>query len=134
MMDIHSMRNVIMFEIDVPWVKYRGPNYTVKVLTGTDELDPWDDNVDVEVEFGDGTRYGATFFTPENIRRLMEQWSRNQEPWCKQGLYFWCTDMVIVRELTVEAIAEVIEDLIAQGEFKEAFQLLKTETIEDEES
>lgn len=121
------------FEIDVPWAVFRGNQYTIRVLTGIDPLDPYDDNVDVQVDFEDGRRFVATFFTPENIRSLMEKWRATADNSCKYGLYFWCVDMVIVSKLTLEVIAETVEYLMQKGEFEQAFQKCERVVIDDED-
>ena len=44
------------------------------VLMGVNGLDPINDNVDVEIKMDDGRVYSATFFTMENIKRLLQRW------------------------------------------------------------
>ena len=102
------------------------PDYVIEILQGCEPLDPVTDNVDVEVRFPDGRRYSATYFTLENIALLMERYRATGE--CKDGLYLWCVDMVVIRRLTREQIASVVEDLIATGEFESAFSRLETDS------
>ncbi|MEN0068060.1 MAG: hypothetical protein AAGA48_38375 [Myxococcota bacterium] len=87
-----------------------------------DVVDPLEDNVDVVVDFSDGRRFAATFFTLASIRKLMLRWSTTGE--CASGLYFWSTFPVIVERLSQSVIEEVVEDLVATGEFQDAFELI----------
>ena len=82
-------------------------------------MDREDDNVDLEVRFGDGSRYAATFFTLNNLRSLFEKNRKTGE--YKGGLYLWASDMVVVRDLSEASIAATVADLIAMGEFEAAF-------------
>ncbi len=97
----------------------RGQHYTITVLAGPQGLDTLTDNVDVEVAFDDGSRYMATFFTVQNVQKLMESYEQTGE--CMKGFYFWASDMILVRRLSRENIAKVVADLISKGEFDKAF-------------
>ncbi len=71
-------------------------NYTIwieaeKWTEGT--LNIYDDNTDVIVQFEDGTRWSATFFTYLNINRLTEKNKKTGE--CLNGNYFWASNMVL---------------------------------------
>ena len=79
--------------------------------------------IDVEVALSDGSRWSATFFTLANIEALMEKDSRTGEN--HDGLYFYCTDMIIVRQLDQETIEATIADLLDESSFESAFQLLR---------
>ncbi|MEN0067813.1 MAG: hypothetical protein AAGA48_37135 [Myxococcota bacterium] len=93
-----------------------------KVRVLHDIIDPLEDNVDVEVEFSDGRRFAATFFTLASIRQLMLRWSKTGE--CASGLYFWSTHPIVVQTLSPSVIHEVVEDLLTNGEFEHAFELV----------
>ena len=101
-------------------------SYTVKVI-GAQVWDSEDDNLDVEVTFSDGRRFGATFFTLENIETLFRKNRKTGE--CAAGLYFWASDMILVRELSMITIERTVADLIATGEFETAFVELKSGKI-----
>jgi hypothetical protein len=85
-------------------------------------LDRHDDNVDVEVILNDGERYTATFFTITNIQQLMARYRGTGE--CANGLYFWSSRMIIVNELTRDAIVATVANLFDTGEFESAFEKL----------
>jgi hypothetical protein len=101
-----------------------GSGYVIKVFAG-DGLDTSNDNVDVEVDFGDGRRFVATFFTIENIRRLIQKYEQTGE--CKSGLYFWASDMIIVRQLADTVIADTVADMITEQELERAFSQVDSE-------
>jgi len=86
--------------------------------------DPIDDNIDAIVTLDDGRRYGATFFTIANIQRLLERYRSTGE--CAKGLYFWGPDLIILRELTVDAMERTIADLIANNELDRALVRLES--------
>jgi hypothetical protein len=81
-----------------------------------------DANVDVVVEFESGRRFGATFFTLENLERLMDRYKQSGE--CVQGLYVWASEMIVIRRVSYEAIRTAVADLIEAGEFQKAFREL----------
>jgi hypothetical protein len=92
--------------------------YSIHVL-GAPEWNPAADNVDVEVRFADGRRYGATFFTLGNLERLFEKNRRTGE--CAGGLYLWAANMIVVDDLSAGTISRTVADLIEQREFDKAF-------------
>jgi hypothetical protein len=95
-------------------------NYKIVIPHEFNEnLEKNNSNVDVWVEFTNGQKFTATFFTLSNIKELMEKFKKTQE--CKSGLYFYASNMIIVQEVTMRIINETIEDLILQNEFNEIF-------------
>jgi len=99
-------------------------SFKLLIRTGINDLNIENDNVDVEVHFPNGECYVATFFTLTNIQFLFERYAKTGE--CKNGLYFWCSDMIIVKKLTENIIHETIENLLNNGDFEYVF-LKKTE-------
>lgn len=93
--------------------------YVVEVLDH-DKVNPDDDNVDVFVYFADGRKFVATFFTLANIESMMRKDRVTGE--CAGGLYFWASDMIVVRRLDRETIERTVADLIKSGEFEKAFE------------
>jgi hypothetical protein len=88
-------------------------------IVGAQVWDPEADNLDVVVQFRDGRRYGATFFTAKNIEKLFRKNQQTGE--CAGGLYLWADHMILVRELSLNAIERTVESLLEDGEFKKAF-------------
>jgi hypothetical protein len=95
--------------------------FSVHVI-GAQVWDPNQDNLDVEVWFPDGRRFGATFFTLQNVQRLFEKNRATGE--CGAGLYLWASNMILVRELSMAAIESTVKDLMDKGEFEQAFAAL----------
>lgn len=94
-------------------------DYQIDILGGARRLDPHRDNVDVVVRFEDGRRYTATFFTLENVRSLMKSYEQSGE--CASGLYFFASDMILIKKLNEESIRRSVADLIEKGELEDAF-------------
>ena len=96
-------------------------SYEVRLLHEATD-DPERANIDVVVEFASDRRFGATFFTVDNIRWLLDQYTKSGE--CAHGLYVWASDMIIIRRLSDDAIKTAVADLIQTGEFDKAFREL----------
>lgn len=100
-------------------------NYSIRCIDTIDDIA--NDNVDVAVEFANGKQYIATFFTVLNIQRIMEGYQHTGE--CLYGTYFWCSDLIVVKDLRMETIEATIKDLIQREMLETIFLLCK----EDEE-
>ena len=96
-------------------------DFQVRVV-GAQVWDPATDNLDVEVTLTDGRRFGATFFTLQNVRRLFEKNRATGE--CHGGLYLWAANMILVETLTMDVIRKTIADLLENGELFSAFSIL----------
>jgi hypothetical protein len=92
--------------------------FRVRVV-GPQIWDPSTDNVDIEITLEDGGRFGATFFTLENVKRLFEKNRATGE--CSGGTYLWAADMILVKDLTMDVIRTTVHDLLDSGEFYSAF-------------
>jgi len=90
---------------------------------------PEDGNVDVVVYMEGGSRYGATFFTLDNVHHLFRRYEKSGE--CKGGLYFWSDGMVLVRQLSQSTIEQTVEGLIQEGALEKVFRLLVSECPEE---
>jgi hypothetical protein len=62
-----------------------------------------------------------------NLLKLIRPMRIHSKGDCKDGLYLWASDMVIVKELTEASISETVADLIAHGEFVDAFSELSSD-------
>ncbi|HEV7672035.1 MAG TPA: hypothetical protein VGS22_26235 [Thermoanaerobaculia bacterium] len=101
-------------------IEIKRPGWTLTVFSGDQGLDANDDNVDVEVQFVDGTRYGATLATTRNIDRLMQ---RDRDSGLEsRGLYFWSAGLVVVRDLSIETILSTIERMLEVDDLTQAFE------------
>ena len=74
-------------DVGSPWIERKTERFTVRMLVGSDGVDPVDDNVDIEVELsGDPERWGTTVYTLANLDSLMRRWEHSGE--CGGGRYF----------------------------------------------
>ncbi|MEM6794044.1 MAG: hypothetical protein AAF725_08670 [Acidobacteriota bacterium] len=106
-----------------PYSDLEIPGFWIRVYTGIGPRDLADDNVDVEVTHSSGVRYVGTLATLRNVQRFLEkEGSEEDEPGC--GLYFWCSDLVIVQDLRSETIVKTVKALIEAEELGSAFQTI----------
>lgn len=94
------------------------PGYTLRVFG--DACDRYGESVHVEVRLPGGGGWGATLYTPEGARAILDEWRRAGGE--HAGLYFWAPGVILVRELAPsERIVALVEDLIAEDELEIAF-------------
>jgi hypothetical protein len=67
-------------------------------------VDQTDDNVDLLLELVDGRRFSFTAFTPQNLARLIQ----DRQSFVSPGL-------LVVRQLSDEALVDAITDAVEQG-------------------
>ena len=92
-------------------------NYRLELI---DQIDnPEDDNVDVAVQFENGQRYIASFFTLKNVQTILSRHKSSGES--AYGKYFWASDAIIVERLDLETIRTTIADLLDRDHFEQAF-------------
>lgn len=72
----------------------------------------------VEVRLPDGSRWTAALYTPEQVRRVLDEWRQADG---SSGLYFWAPGVVIARDLDRASVAALVDDLISHGELETAF-------------
>lgn len=65
--------------------------------------DYFNDNIDLNIVLSTGQVFFSTFFTISNINDLIEK---------DNAIYFWSTDMIIVKDLKKETIKNVISEMI----------------------
>lgn len=94
------------------------PGYTLRVFGGA--RDRSGESVYVEVRLPGGGGWGATLYTPEGVRTILDEWRRTGGE--HSGLYFWAPGVILIRELApFERIVALVEDLIAEDELEIAF-------------
>ncbi|ATN04842.1 hypothetical protein CRN76_05225 [Chryseobacterium indologenes] len=81
-------------------------DFKVVFPSGYNVNDYYDDNIDLNIILPNGRVFFATFFTVLNINNLIEK---------ENALYFWSTDMIIVRDLKKETIRSVVFRMIDDG-------------------
>ncbi|EPF93142.1 hypothetical protein GCM10025882_05400 [Acinetobacter gyllenbergii] len=57
-----------------------------------------------------GKTFSGSAFTLANIQYLMTKDSRTGES--ALGSYFWCADMLVVKEMTIECLVSTIENIL----------------------
>ncbi len=82
-------------------------NYKIRFPSGYQVSDPLNDNIDLNIFFPNGDVYFGTLVAAGNIPFLME---KNKE------IYFWMTDMLIVKDLSRHTMRKAIGQVI-EGEF-----------------
>jgi hypothetical protein len=89
---------------------------------GNGRFDPKNGNTDVIISLEDGTKPLASFFSYENINSLRRQHQFNGD--FSNGSYFWNKNMILVEECSLQTIESVVNDIIEEGNFPEAFRQL----------
>ena len=93
--------------------------FKIIVPAGYNVQNIFNDNIDLNIILPDGTVFFTTFFTLKNIQTLIED-----------ELYFWSTDMVIVKDLKKETIKKAVTQIIKDGYVELSFSKIGTiETI-----
>ena len=85
-------------------------------LESQDSIDRFDSNSDVVFELNDGSRWGATFFTYQNIDTLRKKNQQSGE--CLSGSYFCAGAMILVSEMSKEIIGAVLQEMLSSGEIE----------------
>jgi hypothetical protein len=81
----------------------------------------YNDNIDVNIVLSDGSVYFGTFFTLASIQDLIIQ---------NEYSYFWCTNLVIVENLSENAIYKAVLNIMNDGYFENIFEnISKRKTI-----
>jgi hypothetical protein len=96
------------FELAIPHWEGRGPDDTHEA--------------DVAITLPDGSRHYATFMTLQAVQLVMDTHRKTGE--CRNGGYFWASDLVIMRRPGIPAMAEAVADLIATGNLAAACRFL----------
>lgn len=91
----------------------RTTHFTARFLLGADDQAATVENVDAHITASDGTKWSATFMTPEEISRILDRWTDTGE--YLSGHYFRCPDLVIVRRKGVPSMVTALEDIFSDG-------------------
>ena len=94
---------------------------TYSILVFAEEQVP-DVVTDAEVHIA-GRRYSASFATPECLRELLDRWAGTGEH--GRGSRLWMSDLVLVPAMTLGHIVRAVEELLLEGDFWEALDLLE---------
>lgn len=80
--------------------------YKLRFPAGYLGTDVEDDNIDTHVVLEAGQVFFATLFTLKNVESLMKKEEFQ--------LYFWATDMIIVKDLSLETIRQTVDEIIKE--------------------
>lgn len=87
-----------------------------------EDFNPYTGNTDVIVQFDNDEKYVASFFAYKNIEVMAtENKTRNA---FLAGKYFWVNNLVLIECCSEELIKEVVQEMIDEGEFFDAFNQL----------
>ena len=89
---------------------------------GNENFNPKRGNTDVIVSLEDGRKYIASFFAYDNVDDLRLEHQLNGD--FLNGSYFWDKNMILVEECSLQTIESVVNDIIEEGNFEEAFRKL----------
>ena len=89
-------------------------------IPGSNGFDISNENTDVIVVMEDGKKYIASFFTYANIEKLRREHQQTGE--YLFGKYFRAENMVLIEKCTQEAVREIVEHMIDEGDFYMAFR------------
>lgn len=85
-----------------------------------------DCNVDIIIRLEDGRAFSATIFTVENIANIMARHAKTGES--AGGLYFWTSDMIIVRRLDRVSIEQAVRGIIEDDGYLTPFEEVFSES------
>ena len=94
--------------------------FTIEIIGQIQSIS--NDNVDVYITFENGDKYFATFFTLKNISDLLESYLETGEN--NNGAFFWSTNMIICKELSMDGFRITVNNLLLSNSFHSAFSLV----------
>jgi hypothetical protein len=86
------------------------------------DYDPEKGYTDVIVTLTTGEKFIAPFYSYNSIEFLVQQNMISGE--FLNGKYLWAKNMIMVKDCTLNTISLVVDDLIDEGNFFQAFRLL----------
>lgn len=101
---------------DGPFYRVRRETYEISFVPNAGEDLDHVCNVDMWVTFADGDRWSGTVFTLSEVQRLLLRWEETGE--ALAGRYFAVWDGLIVRDEGIDAMVNVIDHLVAAGEYE----------------
>jgi len=79
-------------------------------------------NTDVIVQFDNGDKYVATFFSQKNLENMIKELQQIDE--YRTGNFYKVLNMVLVRDFGEGDIRPVIDEMLAEGDFQLVFRKL----------
>jgi len=87
------------------------------------------DNKDVVLLMENGEKYIASFYTYESIEAIRKENTESGNN--LNGRFFWSKYMILTDSCELESITQIVEHLIDEGDFKDVFGLLSTNTTHE---
>ncbi|GLX95888.1 hypothetical protein Hesp01_38380 [Herbidospora sp. NBRC 101105] len=119
-----------IIEIDGPCYRVSEPGFEMLIPRWEGHEPETAEEADATITFPDGSPRYATFMTLDVVRRLMDKDACTGES--GGGRYFWCSDLIIIRNVGFECMAAAIRDLISSGDIEGACGLLDPLDEDDE--
>ena len=94
-----------------------GREYVLEIVAGPRGLNARAGNADVIITFDDGERRTATFITLENMR----QFFLDKQDAPPHEAYVWANNMIVVRSIDPEHLANTVQSMMRRNEFRLAF-------------
>ncbi|MFI6324369.1 hypothetical protein ACIBG8_43075 [Nonomuraea sp. NPDC050556] len=111
-----------MMEIDGAFYRISDPGFEMMIPRWKGYAPETADQADAIIRLPDGTRRSATFMTLEVVGEIMDRWQKSGES--LNGRYFYCTDLIIIREPGFASMIDAVQDMIASGDIDHACGLL----------
>lgn len=121
-----------MIETDGPFYRVSEPGFEMQVPRWEGHEPETTEEAAATIMFPDGTRRYATFMTLDVVGRVMDRWKDTGE--CLNGRYFWCSDLIIIREPGFTSMIDAVRDMIATGEIDSACGVLPAEDEDEEQT
>ncbi|WP_345558537.1 hypothetical protein [Nonomuraea rosea] len=118
-----------MIEIDGAFYRISKPGFEMLIPRWEGYSPETADEADATITLSDGTCRYATFMTLGVVRKIMDRWQDTGE--CRNGQYFWCSDLVVIREPGFDSMIVAVQDMIATGEIENACGVLPPLDEED---
>ncbi|MFG1688748.1 hypothetical protein ACGFNP_51980 [Nonomuraea sp. NPDC049269] len=118
-----------MIEIDGAFYRISEPDFEMLLTRWEGYVPETADEADATITLSDGTRRSATFMTLGVVSKIMDRWRDTGE--CLRGQYFWCSDLIVIREPGFDSMIAAVQDMIATGEIDDACGVLPLLDEED---
>lgn len=119
----------LVIEIDGAFYRISKPGFEMLIPRWEGYAPETADQADATITLSDGTRRYATFMTLSVVSKTMDRWQDTGE--CLSGRYFWCSDLIIIREPGFDSMITSVQDMIATGEIDNACGVLSPLDEED---
>ncbi|MGP3961960.1 hypothetical protein ACTWPT_38835 [Nonomuraea sp. 3N208] len=114
-----------MIEIDGPFYRVSPPGFEMMIPRWEGYAPETAEQADETITLPDGSRRYATFMTLGVVSRIMDRWQETGES--LNGRYFYCTDLIIIREPGFVSMIAAVQDVIASGDIEHACGLIPPE-------